>query len=100
MNDQHAAQLGRQMVALREDLSDQILKLYQHMELRFAVIEAKLDEKASIEQLDRVLNALDGIAKQQEICTQERLAANRQLDRHESWLHQLAKKTNTRLNYG
>ena len=73
---------------------EQFLKLFKYIEAFRAEVNAKLDQKAD---KDRVYSALDYIIKQLEIHDQERLFTNRQLDRHETWIKQLAVKTNTKL---
>jgi sulfite reductase alpha subunit-like flavoprotein len=80
-------------------LSDQMLKLYQHFEQRTSELESKLDAKASQADMERVLGALDTILKNQETEQQERLATNRQLDRHEGWHHEVADKVGVKLGY-
>ena len=52
---------------------DQFTKLFKYMQEGFERLEAKLDEKASQKDMERVLNFLDEIAKRQEITEDELL---------------------------
>jgi len=75
-----------------------MLKLYKHTEVRFDRIEKKLDEKADKADVDRLIGLMDSMIKKQEIDEHERLAMNHQLDRHERWHHQAAKKFGVELS--
>lgn len=99
MTQDEFTKLSKQIAALSDQFSDQFAKLYQHFDERTTAIEDKLDDKASRNQVDDVMQTLDSITKEQEIGEHERLAANHQLDRHEGWIEQLAQKTGTKLSY-
>lgn len=64
------------------------------MQREFARLNEKLGQKAD---KYRAYNALDYIVKTLETHNQERLFANNQIDRHESWIKQLATNTKTKL---
>jgi hypothetical protein len=77
--------------------NDEFTKLYVHMTQHFRMIEQKLDAKADKSDLKRVYVALNGISARLDTDNVERAAMASQLDRHEIWIKQLAKKTNTPL---
>ena len=62
------------------------------MEERFNRIEQAMAAKADKADTDRILGAIDSLAKQEETNEHERLAMGGQLDRHEEQIHQLATK--------
>jgi hypothetical protein len=70
-------------------------KLFKEMQR----IEAKLDTKADAEELHRVYNLLDGLAKRISNDDDERVAMGRQLSRHDNQIGQLAEHTGTTLRY-
>jgi hypothetical protein len=96
MNDDQFNQLAKQISGTKNDLGDQILKLYQHFDERIDKLEAELAVKADGE---RVYRALDGIAKRLDTDDAERAAMNNQLDRHDRWHHQTADKLGLKLDY-
>jgi len=59
---------------------------------RFDSFDKALDERASKDDMQRVLNLLDSIAKSHEISNDERLVMGHQLDRLDRWTHELANK--------
>ena len=70
----------------------------------FKYLDQRFDEMGSrIDQLHRQVSSLEGavdtVLKNQETDRLERLAANRQLDRHEGWIHQLARRIGIKLSY-
>lgn len=73
---------------------DEFTTLYIYMQKEFTKIHEKLDKKAG---KDRVYSALDYIIKQLDTHDQERLFANHQMERHKSWIKQLAANTKTKL---
>lgn len=77
---------------------DQFTKLFKYMQESFERLEAKLDEKASQKDMERVLNFLDEIAKRQEITEDERLVIGHQLERLDRWTHELANKIGYKLS--
>ena len=72
--------------------TDEFTKLFKYMTERFDSVDKALDEKASKEDMERVLGLLDSIAKRQEISDDERLVMGHQLDRLDRWTHELANK--------
>lgn len=94
MNDDQFAKLDKKIDYLGEQLGEQILKLYQHMEQRFDYLDKTKADKATV---DRILQTVDGIATRLEHDDHERLAVNSQLNRHEMWIKQLSSNTKTKL---
>lgn len=77
----------------RFDASDEeFARLFSYMEQRHTDIEVHLQEKADKKDVDTIIKTLDQVIKNQEINTDERLVMGHQLDRHNRWLNQLAKK--------
>ena len=78
---------------------DQFTKLFKYMQGEFGQIRAKLSGvRTELKRdINRIYGLLDDNIKQQETDEQERLATNRQLDRHEGWIKQISKSTNTKL---
>ena len=79
---------------LNKILDRQFAKFYAHMQTHFDDINVRLDQKADKDQLDRVLNTLDGIVARLDTHVDEQTVTNH---RHQSWITQLAKKTHTKL---
>ena len=78
---------------------DQFTKLFKYMNERFDKLEVQLATKANASQLNRALDALDGILARLDTDDTERVMLGRQMNRHEGWIKQLAKKTETKLSY-
>jgi len=72
--------------------NDDFTKLFKYIQDFRAEVNEKLDEKASNSDMQTVLNALDSLAKSQEISDDERLVMGHQLDRLDRWTHELANK--------
>lgn len=76
---------------------------------RFDILEVKVDsmreeiieeiEKRLDPKFDRIFALLDSIIKTNEDHKLEMAMINRQGRRHENWIHQLADKTDTKLEY-
>lgn len=75
-------------------LNTQLAVFFGQMTKHF---DEKLETKADKEQVERLQNTMDGIAKRLDEDEQERAAANQQLGRHENWIGQLAQNTKTTL---
>ena len=88
-------QLSKQI----SELDETLLKLYKHMEKRFDTIEEGLASKTDKADLDRLQVAVDRVLKNQETEHAERLAIGSQFDRHDYWIHQLARKTYLKLSH-
>lgn len=73
---------------------DEFTKLYTYMTERFDKIDEALEKKADA---DEVYRRLDDIAARLDDDTTERAALTAQVERHETWIDQLAKKTQTDL---
>ena len=76
---------------------DQFTKLFKYMQQ----IERDMhDGFARVDQnFDRVYGLLDTHIKQMETLGQEQLVIGHQLTRHEKWIDQLARKTDSQLEY-
>ena len=59
---------------------------------RFDKIDKALETKSNDEDMQKVLDLLDSLAKRQEISDDERLVMGHQLDRLDRWTHELAGK--------
>lgn len=68
------------------------------MEERFDRIDKALENKAEKLDVERILGALDALAKRQEIDEAERLVMSHQLERLDRWVHQLADKIGVQLS--
>jgi len=75
---------------------DQFTKLFKYMQREFTSI--RLEQTASKEELNNLLNAVDAYAKQTETYMQEMLALGHQVDRHDKWIHKIAKATEVELS--
>lgn len=71
---------------------DEFTKLFRYMTERFDKIDQTLARKADAADVDRALQLLDKILKQQEIDDDERRVMGHQLDRLDRWVHELADK--------
>ncbi len=78
---------------------DQFTKLFKYMTERFDAIDERLDDTATKKQVDRFMNTVDGIVGRLDTDETERAALGNQVDRHEGWIRQIAKKTDVKLSY-
>ncbi len=76
---------------------DEFTKLFKHMNERFDVIDNKLGNAATKDDINLILNRLDSIEKQLEISEEERLVMGHQLDRLNRWVQELADKLGHKL---
>ena len=74
-------------------------KLFKRMDDGFSEVRAELATKASADQLNSVINLLDANIREHEKQEVERLAMGKQLERLDTWAHQLAEKTGVTLSY-
>jgi chromosome segregation ATPase len=90
--NQHDKQIG--------ELSDLIMKLYQYTESEFGKLRHEIDQRFTEvhERLDRIYSLVDEDLKRREADEHERLAVNRQLDRHEDWIGRASKRVG--VSYG
>lgn len=88
-------------VATKGDIKD-IMKQIDHMAAkiveRFDRIEKSLEEKATKDDIRKIMDTLDFISKRQEISDDERLVMGHQLERLDQWTHELAKKIGYKLS--
>jgi hypothetical protein len=77
---------------------DEFTKLYKYMSRKFDTIDKRLDQTATKAELNLVLNAVDALVKQTEIYHREMLVLNHRVDRHEGWIHKVAKATDIKLS--
>jgi hypothetical protein len=78
--------------------ADEFTKLFRYMEERLDRIDKALENKAEKLDVERILGALDALAKRQEIDEEERLVMGHQLERLDRWVHQLADKIGVQLS--
>jgi hypothetical protein len=76
---------------------DQFTKLFTYMQDQFKELRSEMGDMHA--DIQRVYEVVDSVLKNQETDQQERLIVSHQLDRHEGWIKQLAKKAETRLSY-
>lgn len=77
--------------------NDEFTKLFKHMNSRFDLIEKKLDNMATKDDIQQILNRLDSIEKQLEISEDERMVMGHQLERLNRWIQELADKIGYKL---
>lgn len=63
------------------------------MDSRFSDIEKKLDQKASQESLDRLMNTIDSFIKRLDDAEIEQASSDYQFERLLTWAPQVSKKT-------
>ncbi len=76
--------------------ADEFTKLFKYMEEKFARIDTRFDDTNN--RLDRIMGSIDALAKRQEIDEEERLVMGHQLERLDTWVHQLAAKIGVELS--
>ena len=76
---------------------DQFTRLFKHMTDGFAAIDQRFD--AVDKRISGIYDLLDKNIAEHQKQEEERAAMNRQLDRHDKWLHDLAEKTGAQLHY-
>ena len=72
---------------------DQITKLFKYVKQRFGDIENKIDQKASQDSMDRLINTLDGFLKRLDDIETEQSARDMQFERLLEWAREVSKKT-------
>ena len=77
---------------------DEFTKLFKYMSGEFKIIHEQLAQTATKVELDHLLNVVDGFAKQNETYMQEMLALGHVVDRHDGWIHQVAKAADVKLS--
>jgi hypothetical protein len=79
-------------------LDTSLAQMMCKINLRFDKLDAKVDQKASKEDIDRLFNSVDAFAKRLEISDDERIVMSHQLERLDTWVHQLADKIGVTLS--
>jgi hypothetical protein len=64
---------------------DQFTKLFKYMNEQFDAVNKKLDEKASQDSVDRLINTVDGFAKRVDDYDIENAARDSQFSRLATW---------------
>jgi hypothetical protein len=77
---------------LEENNAKFLGQVVKHVDGRIDTLDTTLTDR-----FNRLDNSLDGIAKRLDKDDQERTATEAQVDRHETWIGQLADQTNTKL---
>lgn len=77
---------------------DEFIKLFNHMNKRFDVIERRLEDTASKSQLNTLIKTIDGFLKRLDDIEANNAARDIQYARHDRWLQQIAQKTGVKLS--
>jgi len=77
---------------------DQFTQLFKYMQREFKKVNDRLEQTASKEGLNRLINFVDAYAKRTEIYHHEMLALGHKVDRHEKWILKVAKATDVKLS--
>ncbi len=72
---------------------DQFTKLFKYIEEFRSEVNTKLDQKASQNSMERLLNTLDGFLKRLDNIETEQSARDLQFDRLLEWAREVSKKT-------
>ena len=72
---------------------DQFTKLFKYIEEFRSEVNTKLDQKASQDSMERLLNTLDGFLKRLDDIETEQSARDLQFDRLLEWAREVSKKT-------
>jgi len=72
---------------------DQFTKLFKYIEEFRSEVNTKLDQKASQDSMERLLNTLDGFLKRLDNIETEQSARDLQFDRLLEWAREVSKKT-------
>jgi septal ring factor EnvC (AmiA/AmiB activator) len=72
---------------------DQFTKLFKYIEDFRAEVNTKLDQKASQDSMERLLNTLDGFLKRLDDIETEQSARDLQFERLLDWAREVSKKT-------
>jgi len=77
---------------------DEFTKLFKYMQREFKRVNDRLDQMVTKTEFEPYVNAVDAFAKQTEIYYHEMLALGHKVDRHEKWIHKLAKASSVKLS--
>ncbi len=72
---------------------DQFMKLFKYIEEFRSEVNVKLDQKASQDSMERLLNTLDGFLKRLDDIETEQSVRDLQFDRLLEWAREVSKKT-------
>lgn len=72
---------------------DQFTKLFKYIEEFRSEVNTKLDQKASQDSMERLLNTLDGFLKRLDDIETEQSARDLQFERLLEWAREVSKKT-------
>ncbi len=92
--DDRFDKVDAQLVAMNKQL-DKITTIVIN---GFDRVDKELEKKANKKDINRLLNFMDKIAKQQEIDDDERLVMGHQLERLDRWVHEVADKIGYKLS--
>jgi len=73
---------------IEEQLNRLGIGLIKHLDERFAELSSRMDRFEN--RMSSLEGGIDTVLKNQETDVQERLAGNRQVDRHEDWIERAA----------
>lgn len=76
---------------------DEFTKLFNYMTEHFSSIDKQFANMATKDDINGIYDKLDDIAARLDDDTTERAALTAQVERHETWIDQLAQKTQTDL---
>ena len=82
---------------MRIEMDSSFMKLFKYLDRRFASIDKRFEYQD--ERIGSLYSLVDRHIKDVEIYHDEILVHGVQLDRHDRWIHQLADKTDTTLEY-
>lgn len=71
---------------------DEFTKLFKYMQEHFDDLESRPEQIANKQDVDRILNSLERLARQADVDDTERVALSVQVDRNEDWTEQAAPK--------
>lgn len=72
---------------------DQFTKLFVYMQDEFKKVNEKLDQKASQDSVERLIDTIDGFIKRLDDNETEQSARDMQFDRLLEWAREVSKKT-------
>lgn len=72
---------------------DEFTRLFKYMQEGFAVVNKKLDEKASQSSVDKLISAIDSFVRRLDDAEVEQAARDRQFEKLLDWAHKVSVKT-------
>lgn len=76
---------------------DEFTKLYKYMQDEFKSTNSRLDETSTKNQVDKLINTVDGLAGLTKDYQQEMLMTANKVDRLEQWILKIAEATGVKL---